>query len=177
MNGLISRSPLTRKWPNDRVMNKIALLSLLLIICLNGNGQTVKNDREFLLASRFEQPRFDQRKLSMMKVGKHWYTRYNPISLTFSGLLFFYQKVLSPQISSGCSYEISCSAFSKQCIQEFGLIKGIALSSDRLSRCNRIAAYDISPINVLPGDKIYDPLNRYQWHGSQKKTVKGGYRH
>jgi putative component of membrane protein insertase Oxa1/YidC/SpoIIIJ protein YidD len=75
---------------------------------------------------------------------KNYLLTYNPRSLFFKGSLFFYQRLISPQISADCLYKTSCSNFSKQSIQRFGLVKGLLLTSDRLMRCNRIGALDIS---------------------------------
>jgi putative component of membrane protein insertase Oxa1/YidC/SpoIIIJ protein YidD len=81
------------------------------------------------------------------------FVNYNPISLFFKGSLFFYQNVISKQISAQCLYDVSCSDFSKQSIQKYGLIKGVFLSADRILRCNRISALDIpaSTINDSTG--------------------------
>lgn len=62
--------------------------------------------------------------------------RYNPVSLAFTGAMFFYQGVISPQISAECLYQRTCSNFSKAAIHEFGLLRGVLLTADRLSRCS-----------------------------------------
>ncbi|MFM2224391.1 MAG: hypothetical protein RJA07_593 [Bacteroidota bacterium] len=84
---------------------------------------------------------------------KNVFVNYNPISLFFKGSLYFYQNVISKQISAQCLYDVSCSDFSKQSIQKYGLLKGIFLSADRILRCNRISALDIpaSTINDSTG--------------------------
>lgn len=74
--------------------------------------------------------------------------RYNPLHLTFSGLMFVYQRYVSPQLPSECLFEHSCSNFSKSLIAEYGLIRGIPFTADRLMRCNRIAATDIHPLFI-----------------------------
>lgn len=89
--------------------------------------------------------------------------RYNPVSLGLGGLMFVYQKYISVQIGANCPYEVSCSEFSKRCIQQYGLIKGISLGADRLMRCTRLASADlnISDINEHSG-RIIDPPSYYQ---------------
>ena len=87
--------------------------------------------------------------------------KYNPISLVFTASMFVYQRVISPQISADCLYEISCSNFGKQSILEFGLIKGVFIATDRLTRCNtmvvdEIPAYKYDPITGLVNDKPKD---------------------
>lgn len=76
--------------------------------------------------------------------------RYNPISLLFGGMMYFYQAVISPQLPSECLYAESCSEFSKSLILEYGLFKGIFTTSDRLMRCNRISALDVHPLMIDP---------------------------
>ena len=76
------------------------------------------------------------------------FAKYNPFTLAFSGLMYTYQRILSPQLSSSCIYTPSCSNFSKQLIHDYGLFKGLFLSADRIMRCNRVSANDISPLNI-----------------------------
>ena len=78
------------------------------------------------------------------------FLRLNPVYWLLNGALTGYQKVISPQISAECLYELSCSRFSRAAIQEFGIFKGIALSADRISRCNRVAATSIEFIRIAP---------------------------
>ena len=90
------------------------------------------------------------------------FVKYNPLSLVFGGSLFFYQRVISPQISAGCAYDVSCSNFSKQSIHRFGLVKGIALSTDRLTRCNKIASADFHPVMINDHNKVIDTPEMYK---------------
>ncbi|MBN2774783.1 MAG: membrane protein insertion efficiency factor YidD [Prolixibacteraceae bacterium] len=87
--------------------------------------------------------------------------KYNPVNLVFGGLLFFYQNALSQQFSANCLYNPSCSEFSKQSIKEYGLLKGIFLSADRVMRCNRIAATGIHPLRI-ENNKVQDPVLFYR---------------
>jgi len=74
---------------------------------------------------------------------KNFISRYNPFSLSATAMMFLYQHVISPQFSRLCLYERTCSNFSKTAIKEFGLVKGIFLSADRIMRCNISAIQDI----------------------------------
>ncbi len=80
--------------------------------------------------------------------GKSPMVRYNPVTLTLSGLMFVYQRAISPQLPSACLYEQSCSQFSIQLISRYGIAKGVFTTADRLMRCNRVAATDIHPMSV-----------------------------
>ncbi|WP_291858744.1 membrane protein insertion efficiency factor YidD [Marinilabilia sp.] len=90
--------------------------------------------------------------------------KINPIKLTFGGLLYFYQTSLSKHFSADCLYEPSCSNFSKDAISHYGLIKGIFLTSDRLSRCNRIAQTSLHPLTINPETRhSSDGWSKYQF--------------
>lgn len=97
------------------------------------------------------------------KANHKTFLRINPVYWLLNGALTGYQKVISPQISAECLYELSCSRFSRAAIQEFGVIKGIALSADRISRCNRVAATSIEFIRIshLTG-KVMDTPSMYR---------------
>lgn len=96
--------------------------------------------------------------------------RYNPISLSFGSMMYVYQKFISVQIGANCPYEISCSAFSKQCIQNYGLIKGVALSADRLMRCTRLASADLTPSDI--GEDSHAIIDQIEWYQSNYKLHK-----
>src|ERR1035437_2782418 len=126
-------------------------------------AQQKLSDKDLLLKQNFYEQKFEtKRKVSfLLSRKKNPIIRYNPVSLTFGGLLFVYQKVLSPQISTNCPYNPSCSSFSKNSILRYGFIKGIALSADRLTRCNSIAAKDITFLDIKNG-KIDDNPEKYR---------------
>lgn len=94
---------------------------------------------------------------------KNVIARYNPVTLLLKGTMFAYQHAISPQLSRHCPYEITCSNFSKQAIEQFGIVKGVFLSADRILRCNRIGVLDTDPLdfNEKTGT-ITDPPNKYK---------------
>lgn len=89
--------------------------------------------------------------------------RYNPVSLLAKGAMAAYQHAFSPQLGQRCNYEMSCSNFSKHCISEFGIVKGVFVSADRLMRCNRISYSKIHPtkINYKSG-RVHDYPAHYR---------------
>ncbi len=92
-----------------------------------------------------------------------WIMKYNPVRLLFGSLMFVYQGYISPQLPSECLYHTSCSNFSQQLILEYGLIKGIFSTSDRLMRCNRISALDVHPLQVNPENgKVIESTDVYK---------------
>lgn len=111
----------------------------------------------------FVNPHFAKREVKFLTgKSKNPLIKYNPVSLAFGSLLFFYQKVLSTQFSTNCGYEISCSNFSKRVISDYGLVKGLALSADRLMRCTQFAAIDIEISDFNENQKLIDNPNSYR---------------
>ena len=104
------------------------------------------------------------RKVSFMKSKSNSkIAKYNPVRLTFVGLMYTYQRFLSAQFAAECPYEISCSNFSKAVIARYGLLKGIALSADRLMRCNEFLKYDLTPVNLTKDNHLIDPVEDYHF--------------
>lgn len=58
-----------------------------------------------------------------------------------SNLLTLYQAYISSQDHDKCPYDPSCSVYMFKAIKKEGLIKGLIMGSDRLSRCNRNQEY------------------------------------
>ncbi len=150
---------------NKRYLSRfttIFISILMMALSFRGEAQLTEVDIELLRARNFTEQLPATRNVAVMLVGKNAMTRYNPLSLLFTGSLFVYQKVISAQIGADCPYEISCSEFSRKCIQEYGLFKGVALAADRLTRCNEIAAYDIHPILINDDQRIRDSVGQYR---------------
>jgi len=93
---------------------------------------------------------------------KKFYVKYNPLMLASKGLLYFYQKTLSQQFAADCPFEYSCSAFSKECIQQHGFIKGLFLTTDRLMKCNDFLKMDITPFHLSRANRIIDNPSSYK---------------
>lgn len=146
----------------------IILLCFVFSISLRINAQTTSGADTFLLKKQdFNDHTFDARKPTFLfRYSKSVLIKYNPVTLSFGGLLFFYQKAISPQISANCPYEINCSNFGKQCIQHYGFIKGISLTADRLTRCTQFTLIDMVPIMLTKEKRIIDPVEQYtlKWH-------------
>ncbi|MGD0710472.1 MAG: membrane protein insertion efficiency factor YidD [Bacteroidales bacterium] len=94
---------------------------------------------------------------------KSFIAKYNPFSLLATSAMLFYQNVVSQQFFRHCLYERSCSNFSKQAINEFGLIKGIFMSADRLMRCNGTAINDVPPDLFDDEQLAIDEPSKYHW--------------
>lgn len=51
-------------------------------------------------------------------------------------VLIFYQKFISPLKPSTCRFYPTCSQYSKQAIEKYGVIKGLWLTIKRLAKCH-----------------------------------------
>ncbi len=60
--------------------------------------------------------------------------------------LTWYQRAISPYLPSACRYEPTCSHYSHEAIERYGMLKGCWFTLKRLSRCHPF------------GGKGYDPV-------------------
>lgn len=51
-------------------------------------------------------------------------------------VIAIYRLALSPILPAGCRFTPTCSAYSKEAIERYGVLKGILLSIKRLLRCH-----------------------------------------
>ncbi len=52
------------------------------------------------------------------------------------GLIWVYQKGISPWLPSSCRYTPTCSQYTKEALQTHGLYKGMLLAIKRISSCH-----------------------------------------
>jgi putative component of membrane protein insertase Oxa1/YidC/SpoIIIJ protein YidD len=147
-----------------QILSRFCLFFIIINIAVHSFAQ--KNpDADILLNHDFSDSLMIQKRLVTFGLGKSnsLILRYNPVSLLFSGLMYSYQKWISPQISSDCLYSPSCSEYSKLLFHEYGFFKGMFTSADRLMRCDRISATTINPISVDDKDgKVHEDVSRYR---------------
>ena len=81
------------------------------------------------------------------------------LKLAATGLIRLYQKFISSQDGPTCAFTPSCSRFGLACIQEYGVLRGVLLTADRLIRCNgsKSRLYHKDPIT----GKYVDPISSY----------------
>jgi putative component of membrane protein insertase Oxa1/YidC/SpoIIIJ protein YidD len=75
-----------------------------------------------------------------------------------------YQKHISAQIGANCVFEVSCSRFSRQLVDEFGIVKGFFLSLDRVGRCNKLTLIETSPARLNTSGKVVEQIDDYCFH-------------
>lgn len=135
-----------------------------MILCHTLSGQLIMaSDIELLSNYSMQEEHPEHKPEWVFKDTKSLVVKYNPISLFLGSSLYMYQATISKQLSAKCLYDVSCSNYSKHVIHELGIIKGLSLSADRITRCNRLAAEDIHThqINKIT-HKVIDPFLEYE---------------
>ena len=68
------------------------------------------------------------------------------LALPFIGLILIYQKVISPWMGPQCRYTPTCSQYSVEAFQKYGLFKGFWLTIKRISRCHPWGGSGYDPV-------------------------------
>jgi uncharacterized protein len=77
--------------------------------------------------------------------------------------IIIYQKFISSQMKPLCKFYPSCSEFSIEAINRFGL-RGIFLGADRFMRCNNFSEYQYPLYENT--DLLHDPVDQYIFPGN-----------
>lgn len=84
---------------------------------------------------------------------------YNPLIFLASGLLFIYQNIFSEQISAECTYETTCSEYTKKCISKYGFIKGSIKGLHQLSCCSSTVIKDLPEYLINKEGEIINEMD------------------
>ena len=76
----------------------------------------------------------------------------NIIKLALIRLIKIYQLVISPYMGNNCRYLPTCSEYFIDCVNEYGILKGVVKGIKRIFSCH--------PIKILGGGKGFDPVKK-----------------
>lgn len=77
------------------------------------------------------------------------------------GLYALYKNHISRQILNDCVYDHSCSTFGKDAFKHFGPVKGLFLTCDRLTRCNRASLAEMRSSQLNQKGRAIDHWDHY----------------
>lgn len=129
-------------------MNNVGIVIFLMLIAniLFAQEISLKSTAQTLLTPNKNENRRDDNLTSTPKIVTNAYLK-------------FYQNHISPQNGNSCVFRPTCSEYARQSIAKHGLLKGIVLSTDRLTRCHSKAFYD-SGYKRTKNDFLYDPIDK-----------------
>ncbi len=61
-------------------------------------------------------------------------------------VIWVYQKTLSPLLPTSCRFYPSCSHYSQEAVEKYGVVKGIWLGIKRLGRCRPLGGQGYDPV-------------------------------
>ena len=76
----------------------------------------------------------------------------NIIKLALIRLIKIYQLVISPYMGNNCRYLPTCSEYFIDCVNEYGILKGVVKGIKRIFSCH--------PIKILGGGEGFDPVKK-----------------
>jgi len=92
------------------------------------------------------------------------------VKLFFAGSIRFYQIFIASQDIPSCNFTLTCSRFMTKAIQEYGIIHGLLMGSDRLQRCFSPSRKYYFP-DIETGYAIDFPMEVYYLGSTDNKSA------
>ncbi len=73
------------------------------------------------------------------------------------GIVWLYQKGISPLLGTNCRFEPSCSAYAREALDEYGGFKGGWLAIRRISRCHPWGGSGYDPVREADSEADVEP--------------------
>jgi len=70
------------------------------------------------------------------------------------GLIRGYQLLFSPLFAGSCRYVPSCSAYAREAVARFGVLRGGWLALKRLGRCHPFGGHGFDPVVARPARRL-----------------------
>jgi uncharacterized protein len=128
---------------------------IFLLFSVSVYSQNAEADKSMIVANlfeNFEYKKAEPRKLMALNQ-KSFISKINPVVYISAGLLFFYQRIISEQIQADCTYEISCSSYTKHAIERYGF-KGFLIGIHQLNNCAPTVIDDYPKFKISEKNKI-----------------------
>ena len=61
-------------------------------------------------------------------------------------VIWVYQKTLSPLLPTSCRFYPSCSHYSQEAVEKYGVVHGVWLGVKRLGRCRPLGGQGFDPV-------------------------------
>ncbi len=61
-------------------------------------------------------------------------------------IITFYQNNISPLLGTNCKYQPTCSEYTKQAIEKYGVLKGVIKGIKRILKCNPFSKGGYDPL-------------------------------
>ena len=70
------------------------------------------------------------------------------------GLIWLYQKLISPLLGPSCRFQPTCSSYAKTCLSTHGPLRGSWLAVKRIARCHPFTPGGYDPPPPAGSDRI-----------------------
>lgn len=131
----------------------ICTFCLLIVIFSNSSYANESSDLAFILQVN---PIIKEKRQEAIRVEPQ---ESSELKFAATALIRLYQVFVSSQDGPSCGFSPSCSRFGMAVVKEYGIMRGVLLTADRLLRCNGSQAqhYHKEPNT----EKYADPISDY----------------